>query len=69
MSDERRRQPPADGERVRYFPATHRFRHVETMPRARGFVRRTCIGCGQSFGASRVHARWCSDACRKRGKR
>lgn len=25
----------------------------------------TCVGCGSDFVASRSHAQWCSDRCRK----
>lgn len=68
MTTENGRQPPIGADRIRQT-ATGRHRWIETTPRARSFVRCTCVGCGQEFGASRWHARWCSDACRKRAKR
>ena len=69
MNDANRRQPLADADRYRYFPATKRYRHIGSGERARSLVRRTCDGCGAEFVASRGQARWCSDRCRKRAGR
>jgi hypothetical protein len=69
MTDANRRESPTDRGGFRYLPLTKRYRVIERTPRLSSVVRSSCDGCGIAFMASRVHARWCSDACRKRASR
>jgi hypothetical protein len=69
MTDANRRESPTDRGGFRYLPLTRRYRAIERTPRLSSVVRTWCDGCAAPFMASRVHARWCSDACRKRAAR